>query len=251
MLAEAIKSVVDLGQKANAVAFHVHASLPKTVFVRHGDELLEKDVPAPARAHNLLGFDDLVAALKDKTIAPNPEVYVAGDRVRALLDRAERLQSVGVQLVESQRFQLAKTLQKPHSFEPREAIKLLRFDLHGGDVDQIIQSLRRVDFKRTSGGTSTVEHGKESLGRSVEASVQQADQVLDRFTMTVPIWSTAGFARYMTKVEFGVYLDLETQKVELRVLADEIERVRNQALWAAANDLRDALPEVPVFMGAP
>jgi hypothetical protein len=251
MLAEAIKAVVDLGQKARQVEFHANEKLPNKVFIRSGDQLIEKDSPAPLRAHKLLGFDDLVAAVKDASIAPAPEVYVSGGRVCAFLDRAERRSMVAVELVESKRFQLVTKLQQPVAFEPREAIKMLRFDLHGGDVDGVIQSLRRVDFKRTSGGASSVEHGKESLGRSVEAVVQQADQIPDRFTLTVPIWSTPGFSRYSAKVEFGVYLDLDQQKVELRVLADEIDRVRNQFLAAAHGDLAEALPNVPIFLGTP
>lgn len=159
---------------------------------------------------------------------------------------------VKVDLVESQRLKLCRAIEAaPRTMHPRDAVKMLRLDLHGGKHEAVIQALSQVDFTRNSTGRSHVEHGRESLGKSVEASVQQADKVPKEFTVGVPVWTNNGFTRYSVLLTFGVFLDLDNQAVELRVLSDECQRVVNQSLLAVVADLRDSLPNVPVFLGTP
>lgn len=251
MLAELIRELVGLGQKTVEVELHTTPELPRKVFLQHGQSLQEIDAPPPLRQHRLESFDDLVRALLDPAVCFAPEVYACSTKVAVLLDRSDRREVIEVALAESKRFALCGALQTPRALQPKEAVKMLRFDLHGGNVGHIIQQLSRVDFVRTSTGKSHVEHGRESLGRAVEASVQQADKVDDRFFLAVPVWSTAGFNRFGVQVEFGIYLDLENQAIELRVLPDEIERCRNLAVAALVSELRAQCPEVPVFTGRP
>lgn len=251
MLAEFLDRLVGLAKSAHKVDVHNIPQLPRTVFIRVGDVLHEHDVPPPWRQHDLAGLGDLVAALTDKGIAPRPEVYVSPREVVALLDRDDRRERITVRLEETKRWQLIAALQTPRAMQPKEAVKLLRLELHGGNVEHMIQALSRIDFVRTSSGRTNVEHGRETLGRSVEAAVQQANDVPKDFQLAVPVWSTSGFSRFSVNVQFGVYLDLEGQAVELRVLADEVERARNQALAAVVDELRAQLDGVQVFLGSP
>ena len=52
-------------------------------------------------------------------------------------------------------------------------------------------------------------------------------------------------------MQCGVYLDLETQRVELRVLADEINRVLTLNILQLAADLRELMVDhvVHVYTG--
>lgn len=253
MLAEFFDRVVDLGQQAKQVELVTHEAFPRRVWIRNGSALDPHDAPPADRDPSLRGFDDLVALLQDSTIAPAPEVYVGPECVTAYLDRNDRHQRADVNLHWSKRFTKCVELEKaPAKMQPKEAVKMLRLELHGGNVDHVIQALSRIDFVRTSAGKTDVAHGRESLGKSVEAKVQQADTVPQSFTLGVPVWATHGFSRYSVQVEFGVYLDTDAQVVELRVLSDETERVVGLAMSAAAADLRAALGDnVPVFIGKP
>jgi hypothetical protein len=112
------------------------------------------------------------------------------------------------------------------------------------------QAVATTAERGTSAGKNDVAHGRESLGRSVEATVQQADKVPTEFEVEVPIWSTPG-ANLGRSIQFGVHLDLEAQAVELRVLSDSCLAARNHAMAMLAQQLRDDLSTVPVFMGAP
>lgn len=252
MLAEAIAKIVGLGQAAKQVEFVTHPGLPQSVFVRHGDEFQEKTVPPPLRQHTLGGFGDLVAALSDPAIAPAPEVYISASFVVALLDRGDRRGRVTVALEQSQRLAECMELESvPRKFSPRDAVKFLRMELHGSNLGTVIQALSRIDFKRQVGALSDVAHGRETLGRSVEAAVQQADAVPQEFHAYVPVWVTPGFSDYLQVIEFGLFLDMEAGQVEIRVLSDETTRAIGAALATAAADIRKALPSVPVFVGTP
>lgn len=252
MLAEFLREVVGLAGKAKSVEFHTNPSLPRTVFVRHGDELKELPVPAAQRSHKLADFDSLVEAITDDKIASDPEVYVAQDSIVALLDRSDRRARVSVALATSHRFNVCEKLETPARLTPKDAVRLLKLELHGGTHDPVTQALSRIDFKRAVGAASDLAHGRETLGRSVEASVQQAKDIPEQFTVAIPIWTTQGFQQYVQHVTFGLYLDLEGQVVELRVLSDECEAARNRALQQVAADLRKSLAgAAPVFLGVP
>lgn len=250
MLSEFVDRLVELGQKAKAVDFHRHDDLPNEVFVRHGDKLERIAAPPPSRGHTLAGFRDLVAALSDSKIAPNPEVYIDGVSVFAYCDREKRYDDITMPLTESVRFKLCCELERPRLFAPRDLVKFLRLELHGGAHQAVTQAVSRLDFMRTSTGKSDVKHGRETLGKSVEAVVQQADEVPESFVVTVPIWSTPGCG-WTAQIEFGIYLDVEKQQVELRVLSDQCADARNGALWQLRKSIAEACPDVPVFMGAP
>lgn len=247
MLAEFLNRIVALAIDANTARFVSHESLPDSVFLNKPDGSVEKvEVPPPTRNHELLGLQDIVAIVKDEVISASPEVWVSNTCVAIILNRLKRREVVTCGLAHTEQFTTLLDLLSPTQLQPRQAIKLLRFDLHGANTEGVVQALRRVDFLRTSEGKSSVEHGKESLGRSVEAAVQQADSIPDRFTMTVPIW--LGFP-YTATVACGCYLDLETERVELRVLADEIGRAVERAVKELADGIVK-LVDAPVFMGS-
>jgi hypothetical protein len=258
MLAEFVQAISTQALAGQRVTFHENGRLPHLVYVQKPTGEVEAvPVPPDDRNHTLYGIDDLAAALNDKAIAPRPEVYIngRGGDLTAYLDRDERRQSVTVPLAWSKRFTRCVELEtKAVSMSPRDAVKFLRYELHGAPnlETHVIQPLSRLDFNRTSAGKSHVEHGRESLGKSVELSVQQAENVPREFLIAVPIWTTPGATRYATNITCGLFLDLEAQLVEFRVLSDECARVLANAVSALREDLAAMLPEgTPVFAGEP
>lgn len=253
MLAELVDRLTEIGQKSQEVKFHTHPQAPGKAWLQEaGQPLKEIYFPAPERKHQLLGFDDLVAALRDPTIAPNPEVYVNGQKIVALLDRNDRRQTVEVALAYTSRLKLCRQLeQQPANAPAAQIVKMLRFDLHGGQHAPIIDALSVLTWTRSSTTDARTAHGTDGYGRSVDSVVKQADTVPKEFEIAVPVWANEGFSRYSANVVCGVFLDTEKQTVELRVLSDEVMRVVNGALTALAADLRAAVAKVPVFLGAP
>jgi hypothetical protein len=118
-----------------------------------------------------------------------------------------------------------------------EASKLIRFELNGLGAEKLLGALRKISFVRTGAGEASAEHGKESLGRSVERSVQQTDQIPETFTVKVPVFANQGMRDITVCVTCGIYLDTENECVQIRPLADEIASAMN----AAQNSLHDLL----------
>lgn len=250
MLAEFIDKIAGLAKTANGVSIVQIPGDPRRVLVAQSGTSAERSIPAPLRKHQVHGLDDLVRLVGDETIASAPEVFHDDERVEVILERADRRESAVMSLVHSQRFLRLVELQIGIAADARDIVRFLRFELHDCGVAEVLKALRQVDFTRQSSGGRTTEHGRESLGRSVEAAVQQADKIPEEFTAEVPVFQNSGLRSITAKVRVGVYVDVDAEKVELRTLTDEIEQAKVQAQRSLGAELMDRLGEVPVFHGS-
>lgn len=246
-----VKSVADLAQSVNNVQLVTTDKLPNMVGVRTAAGVEWKPSPAPTRHHTIRSFADLVAIAKDVKVAREPEVYHSHDQVVVILDRDGRREAVKMPLERTDRFASLLRLTKPggRSFGPAEAVKFIRFELHGVGADALCAAIRKLDFTRKSNGERTVEHGRESLGRSVEAAVQAPQQVPEEFIAEVPIWSVSGLRNIKAKVRVGVYLDVNDESIELVPLADEISGALEAAQGELHARLATELNPIPVYQG--
>lgn len=252
MLAEGFQRIADFAQAAHRLEVVTVPDLRK-VLVRTGEDVEDFDLPPVPRGGELLGVDDLVAAATDGDFAKAPEVYHDTTAVRLVVDRGDRHEVVTMSLMPSKRFLLLESLAaEGKTRSPRELIRMLRFDLPVSGATPLMNALRRVDFSRSSAGYAQTEHGKESLGRSVEAAVQQADQVPQTFVATVPVYQNPGLVGITSvDVELGVHIDLDEQAILVKPLADELCLALQRAQQAIGVLFRQRLPNVPVFYGRP
>lgn len=244
MIAEAIDRIQKLAHDASRTQILANEDLPGVVFLRHGDELREIQVPPPRRFPAVLTLTDLVAMLMHADF-PRSEVYVSHGQVEAFLDRDDRRETVVLPLAKTARLERIEALMAEPALTQSAAIKMLRFELYGPHAASLVTALRRVDFTRKSTGGRTVEHGKESLGRSVEAEVQQAGDIPDEFRVTLPVYQGVGFEASFT---VGLHLDLAAERIELIPRADEVEAAR----LAVLGQIRELVAEkvgCPAFIG--
>lgn len=253
MLSEMIDNLTQLGRDTQEVSFHTHPSQPKTLWVRHGDELKAIEVPATPRAHKLLGLTALIAALGDKAIAPAPEVYVSSNQIVALLDRADRRDRIVVDLGFSKQFVMLQRMEaEARVASPAAIVKFLRIDLAGGvDKDEVIGPLSVIDFTLLRTTSSNVAHGRDGYGGSVNAEVKQAALVPQEFFCHAPVWTAEGTEHVLAEVNTSLFLDAEKQVVELRVLPDQCTIAINGSVGALVRQLTAELDGVPVFAGVP
>jgi hypothetical protein len=82
--------------------------------------------------------------------------------------------------------------------------------------------------------------------------VVQADSIPSTFEVSTPVYVNPGLASLtLVKVTCGVFLDLESSKIQIRTLADEIYRAQNEAQEAIGSKLKSDLPGIPVYQGTP
>ncbi len=249
MLAELLERIVSLGRSADAAQILRDPALPRSVIIAKGEKFQFHDAEAPIRTMEIESMDDVLEIAQNEEIAPDAEVYFSPARIVVILNRREMREYAALNLQESKRFQAVRALElEPKSFSPKQAVKFIRYELHGVSADSLVAALGRIDFTRKSEGRHTVEHGKESLGRSVEMQVQQADKLPDAFNVTVPVFTNPGI-RHTVAVQCGLYLDVEAERVEVRVLTDQVQYALDSAMASVRASLKPLT--CPVYYGAP
>jgi hypothetical protein len=248
MWAELFDRVVNLSKSANDVQVVTHKDLPDAVFVRHGGELREAIVPPRKRAHEIHTFGDLMMLAADTAIAREPEIFHSNREIVVLLDRLQRRELVRMPLIHTERWNTVCAL-GTRSLTVAEAIKLIRFSLQGVGADALVAAIRKIDFSRKSDGQKTVEHGRETLGKQVEAAVQQADSIPQEFTAKVQLYANEGLRSLIAAVKVGVYIDVNDEAIQLIPLADEIPSAIRSIQSQLHELIVTAAPKVPVFTG--
>lgn len=251
MLAELVRELRALAKTADGLEILKVPEVPESLFVRRGDTFDVIDVPPRRRDHHLEGLSDVISAVKDAAIASAPEVYHCAEGIVVLLDRADRRSTVYLRTRPSERFEALQRLRTAEPMTPRDAIRLLRYELHGSGVDALVSALRRADFTRKGTRTASVDHAKESIGSRIEAEVQGLDKLPEDFAVSTPIYTNPGLRQFVVDVRCGITIDFASERVEIRTLADELQRALDFVQESISDALREALPNVPIFHGKP
>lgn len=213
-----------------------HELAPGKLIIVSGDEIKIKDCEDAPRTGDLESFESVVALCEK--LNGNAEVYVNRKQLEIVVDKANRWARVLVNFTRCDRFESLVELRQK-SFTPPEAVHFLRFRLECPE-QHVVDSLRRIDFHRKSDGSSVIEHGKESLGRAVEAEVQQADQVPESFFINLPIWMNPGF-QFEGQVEIGIQLQPNEQRVRFIPSLDGIRLAEFNVVSQTIEALREKL----------
>lgn len=249
MLAELLDRLVDLVRQGSTPHVTAFPRLPRRMLVTHvNGETDWIDIPPPKRNVFLYGFADLIVALMDSKICPNPEVYITSERIQVFADRDVRDDILTVNLQTSQRFKLCHRLESPREGElfvrpVKDVLRMLRNGLHGTGADGLAAKLSALQFRVTKGQDVSIAHGRESMGRAVEAEVVEAESLPQEWELSVPIWANVGFSGYRGLVKLGIELDFESAGISLSVLSDQCHRAMNDAMAQVKEDLEKALPE--------
>jgi hypothetical protein len=114
--------------------------------------------------------------------------------------------------------------QSPGAMTPGDAVRMLRLELDSVAGAELAAALSRVDFARTSSGAVVTEHGRESLGRSVEARAQGVSAIPSRIKVSVPVFQLEELDDIVETVDVEVVLHPNAGKVELVPLRESVAR---------------------------
>lgn len=248
MLAEFVNKIQEMARAAIGVSTQKVDGFPNEVFVVQGGSYTRVPLPPPMRKQALYTLTDLVTYLKDAAIAPAPEVYHNHQGVTAYLDAATRTEIVLVSYAMTKRAEhLFAMAASRKTFSVKDLVRFLRHDL---DVSSgTIGAFRTIDFERKGTGTNTVVHGRESLGRSVEAKVQNAESIPESFVVETTLFRNRGFD-YDIKVMVDVEIESDQERISLSVKADDLNEEVEKVHAAIGLDLRGKLGDkVNVFFG--
>jgi hypothetical protein len=247
MLAEFLVKLREFAAVANVPKIVTCDSMPEKVFVAHNGRFEEHARSRKPINGSLVSFESFVEYAT--SVFDSCELYVDCSGVYLVLDIEDRWELMSMDFQYSSRF--VKLMQLgDRGYSPAQAIRCLQFNLELQNQG-VINSLRKINFQRRSDGASTVQHGKESLGKSVEAKVQQAEDVPESFVVNTPVFINPGF-RFEATVDVGLFLDLDEECIRFVPSADGIEMARFSAVNQTIAHLRTALGDGPkVYHGSP
>lgn len=253
MLAEFLTKLTETVRQADKVTVTPFPGDNRRAILSVGGRYEVLEVPPPPRGHTIATLDDLVA-FSETPDAEKGAFFVSERGVLLVLDTETRQEYAHMPFRSTARWMyLWKLRGEGLAFTPREAIRVLRRELVGGglDVDAVIKALSNVEFTRRSDGRSISEHGRESLGKSVEAVVQAADKIPQSFEVAVPILrDMTPDQRYLATVPVVVQLLLEPEdgSVTFSVNEDVLRDAEATACNRIAVWLTDRVGQ-PVYRG--
>jgi len=245
MLKEAIDRLAELGSEAAGI--EIKELDQRKVVVRTGTTYatVERD-PPPRKyvAEQVVGFVAIVEQL-----ATNGIVFVDSESVVAVLDDDIRSDKIVMPLTESRALTALRELATPR--DQRFLITKLREELAGCVEERFLATIRRLDFSRKNDGRSSIQHGKESLGKSVEAVVQSAEgDVAEVIVVSFMAFTDIG-AGSTIEVRCAVTLDAVNEKIAIRPVGEELTSGLLRARQGVCEKLGALLDGITCVVGSP
>lgn len=250
MIKEALAWLADTALNAKA-ARTLDLKDPRIVYVDQGGSLNPIKIPPAIRSHRVESVSDLVAAASrwsgDNTI------WIGADAVRLVIDDADRRDVVTLPLSKSPQFKTMEQLATTPQLDQQALIRRLRIDLPGVERrNELLGTVRKLKFRQSTSGEEDIQHGKESLGRAIEAQVTGSGDIPETIVVRGPVYCNPG----EREKSYAVGLDLEImpadQKFRLRPLPDELDRAVRDALQGIREHLNEELPDgTAIFFGTP
>lgn len=252
MIAEAIERFRQLCSTAEQPHVVRIAEDPERILIYHGEKESIVDV-GRHRDHYVATLDDLLRAVtrwnQKGTIWHNDE------DITFLLDDSTRLDCVTLRLTKTEQYEtLGRLAKQAHGLDQRKMIRLLRHDLAntGADVERLLALIRIVEFKRRSDGAASLQHGKESLGRSVEAAVSAAEDIPELVRVSIAVYQEIG--SFPVDVPCTVDVDSTSETFAITPQPGSLREVVDECQYFVHTYIKDHLDansqEVDVFYGS-
>ncbi|MCC7333576.1 MAG: hypothetical protein IT422_00675 [Pirellulaceae bacterium] len=235
---------------------------PRFVMYEHNGQLQQWQCPIPLRKHCVFTVADLcLAANKWTSAKPAPSVenpkrgpgvvWISSKEVVLVLDDENRHEYVRLPLDYTERFSAVCKLEPAPVMDQATLIRLLRREfVSSPQATTILAAVRKLRFSKHEGGFSTIQHGNESLGRTIETEVAGAEAIPDYMGLQTQIFANEGEQENTVGIGFDLEVDVQAQKFRLKPLPDAIRAATEFAL----NDIRQRIiagvsKEVAVLRG--
>lgn len=249
MLAEFVKAIAEL-TKAEA-GFDSFVSADETQYIRlPGGEITHCEPLPTLRTFETSDLETFIAIVEQ---GADPIVCISESKMVGYFDQNDRREYVAFGLSASSALVALEKLDNWTG--QRDAVGMLRDDLFDCCEPGLLPAMRRLDFSRRSDGSRTIEHGRESLGRSVEATIQsKGGELAEVYLFDLPIFREDPFCGFRVKVNVAFEADASAERIRFVVRGDELTHARDRALRNARKIVVDALSsqslDVPVYVAS-
>lgn len=247
MIVQALEYLFKAAHDAQSVRVLSVPGDGRTCYVDQRGDIHEISVAPPLRTHSVDTVADIIVAAKRWNT--NPVVWVSGQAVVLVPDDDDRRERVTLELHETEQFAF---LQECGHFSQADMIRAFRTKLLGAEKRlELIAAIRSLKWRTSAEGSSDVQHGKESLGKSVESEVTGSGIIPELVVVNCAVYRNPGEEANQCAVGCDLEIDAVKQQFAFRPLTDEIENAVAVAIGSIRARIAEALPGVPVLYGSP
>lgn len=180
----------------------------------------------------------------------NSAVFVSSTDVVFIYDQGDRRDRALCGLVVTEEFDWL--LQKSGTVMGQaEFVRLLRITL-ARTLDSnpgLLPLVRQIKFTVGQDGETNIQHGKESMGRSITAKLMGVEAIPEEVLLQVRVYENG--PNLKATVRTAIELDAANQRFKLTVFPGELEKARLEAMTAIQAGLQGQDEEKcpPVFLG--
>ena len=135
----------------------------------------------------------------------------------------------------------------PRNFTPGQIRGFLRQELGYRGDEVLCKALAKVQWEDKGAANSETGHGRDSMGRSVDRAVVNAQDIPEFFAYEFAPF--AALPSYRCTIEIGVHLDTEMQRINLFPVGDAIAHGIDRVLADVHETLTGDLA-IPVYRGS-
>lgn len=244
------------GAKDKATTLRVDAEPPEVYYLVTSDGKAERKIADPkARDHELHSLDQ-VGPFVDEYNGEKPIVWYSESGVVVLLDDTKRRDRATLRLTLTPPMSTLLRLdkEKPKRFSQRDFVRLLRIDLAECFYDKrLLTSVRECDFTQRGDTRGMIQHGRESLGRDIEAAVvsKSTEGIPEDVDLTVRVFDDPSLMDRQA-MKCAIELHAAEGQFELVPFPLAVRNAIDLELDVVGKLLHDACPdETPIFRGKP
>lgn len=219
------------------------------------DGKAELKTPSPKRHAETLDTPlELAKFLADLVKAEkitNAATFYTETRILAVYDRDDRRDSVAVNLKPSPQYVWLRDAKSVMS--QSDIVRTLRITFRGnlGDGSDLVTILRKLKFKADGTAEGDVQHGRESIGRSIVNEVTGLNALPEEIAFSVPVFDNHPFR---ARIECALEINPADQTFRITAFPQQVKNAMDAALadvefTLAGNDPKVILP--PRFRGQP
>lgn len=229
MLQEAIEYVVNEARKSkDARVIEVRHEPDGVYYLQKPDGTVERIMAeASHRRHTAMDLSAVVEFFQENK-SQAARIWYSRDRVVCVLDDDTRRESVTLNLELSPQIKRLQQLEGTSggSMDQRAIVLMLRTTFRRclGRTDNLLGLLRSIRFSGVSTGEGVVEHGKSSIGKTLQQELKAASELPEYVTLDVPVFTHPSLAIKFFPIECALEPDAAECKFKLLPLPGEIER---------------------------
>lgn len=246
---EALELIQQTAQKAQAPqVIPVPGELRLCRVVMNGQTAMYAVPPTP-REHTIQSIADLIEYANQEWIKTRSVVWHEEGEVVLVIDDEDRHDTIRFFLTRTiqagKLFELANRLQW---FDQLAFVRMLRLDLR---VDPtIVGKFRRLDWSQGTTASQEAMHGRDRLGKQIQAEVRGIDELPEEIVVRVPLYREPA-EDTLYDVLVLVEIDTTNNRLALIPAPGELDHVVQTHQMGIRQRLEDGLSDTPAFYGSP